>query len=112
MGALFSGVCYPTPQEARSAACSASYSLSVTSGGAVVSLECTSSDGISSTMSLTKTVDGVSSTITRPWPPTPECDFDGSNLLADFWPYALALALTVYGIKRLVQAFDSGPSSL
>ena len=108
MAALFQGVCFPTVEAAKQAACSASAHV-WGSGLSSYSIECASTSFFGPSMDLCKRVDGGSClTLQQPYPDFPACDFSGGADMAMDWMYAvLPVLATLWGLKKLAEIFSS-----
>lgn len=107
MSALFNGVCYPSAEAAKQAACSAKASV-WGSGGSVFTTECASLSFSGPSMEVCKRQDGGAClTIVQDYPPFPDCDFSGGVDLALEWLYlVLPVVVALWGIKRLIGLFS------
>lgn len=107
MSALFQGVCYPSAEAAKLAACSASSHV-WGSGSESLSVECASTDFSGPSMDLCKRIDGGSCfMISQPYPDFPSCEFSGGADLALDWMYAVLPVLAVlWGLKKLASLFS------
>lgn len=108
MGALYQNVCYPDQATARAQACSGFEARSV-QGGDLYTAQCTSTAFDGATMDLCKRTNGSAcTTVTQPWPQTPECSFEGGvSLSYDYFLAAIAFLVIVWGGKKLIQLFDN-----
>ena len=108
MGALFQNVCYPSQTEARTQACN-SFDSKVMATTNLYTSECISTVYTGTTMSICKrTNGGTCTTIAKPWPVTPACDYDGGATLALDWMAAgMAFLVICWGGKKLINLFDT-----
>ncbi|MBQ7158907.1 MAG: hypothetical protein IJS09_05740 [Treponema sp.] len=105
-GVLFKGVCYPSEQHARTAACS-DYRFSWgDASGNFYTVECTK-DNLGD-MQICKRTNGQPCVFQHfRWPYFLECDYSGGTDLALDWFYIiLPIFALLWGIKRLIHIFD------
>jgi hypothetical protein len=107
MPALYKNVCYPTVEAARQEACS-SFDTKVMATTNLYTSECTSTVFNTANMTICKrTNGGTCANVSQPWPVTPNCTYDGGVTLAYDWFLAsIALVITVWGGRKLIQLFD------
>jgi hypothetical protein len=104
--ALYKGVCYPTVQDARNAACSDHYHV-FSASGALTREWCINSTG-STAMMVQREVNGSSSYSVINYPYMPSCNHSGGVDYAAYWMgAALLLFVTLFGIRRLIELFSA-----
>lgn len=107
MGTLYKGVCYPTVEASKQAACgdAAAFSLQ---GTDVIASGCMTTDFTGPTFDVAVVTNGSLSAVHTFYYGAPiECDFSGGMELATGWGYAaLAVLLTMYCGRALIDLFN------
>ena len=105
-GVLFKGVCYPTEQHARTAACTEYRWHWGDSAGNYYTVECVDDSG--GDMKLCKrTNDGQCAFTHFRWPYFLECDYaGGTDLAMDWLTIVLPIMAFLFGFKRILHLFD------
>ena len=105
-GVLFQGICYPTEQHARTAACSEYRFHYGDASGNYYTIECTDDKG--GDMKLCKRTNNEPCVFQHfRWPYFLECDyFGGTNLALDWLYIVLPVMVLLWGLKRVIHIFD------
>ena len=105
-GVLFNGVCYPTEQHARTAACSEYRFHYGDAQGNFYTLECTHDDF--GDMQVCKRTNNQACVFYHfRWPYFLECDYHGGTDFAVEWlAIVLPVMAVLWGLKRLISIFD------
>jgi hypothetical protein len=77
-------------------------------GSDLYTADCSSTDFSGPTMDLCKRMNGgICTTVSQPWPVTPDCSHDGGvSLSYDYFLVGLTFICIVWGGKKLIQLFD------